>query len=113
MLDSLRGTGRTTRMLQEASRYESEGKRVFVVAAHHGHAIFIRDMLPKGTTINVISPESRDSFDWDTLSIRGTRDSICLVDHYAIEAHFTPLIEMFHRYDTTAKTSILPLPRRP
>lgn len=99
MNNYLRGTGRTTRMLEHAKRLEAEGKTVCVVMAGHGGVNLTKKLLGKSSKIFVFSATGCD-FRWDTMRPWGAgTNTVVLVDHYAIEQHFADVLEMLHRYD--------------
>lgn len=111
-----RRTGRTTRMLHEALDAAIHGQSVIVIAAN---ARLARDMqhqlhtMAEGYLTRVslgciefpgarilIQTPGKD-FDWMTLRVRGMDRSMrVLVDHYAIEMSFEPIITMLHRFDS-------------
>jgi hypothetical protein len=98
--DPLRGTGRTTRMLDHAKRLEMEGLAVYVIAANPTEVMRLRGLLPTQTSIKVETPDSCRYLDWQTLMLRGTHSNCrVLVDHFAIESRFGHLFRMMHAYD--------------
>jgi len=98
--DPKRGTGRTTRMIEHAKRLQAEGRAVYVIAANADHARMLRGMLPDDTTISVDTPESCGNFHWPTMMLRGAHPNCAvLVDHYAIESRFAPMLAMLTAYD--------------
>ena len=105
LLDRLRGTGRTTRMLEQARKLEAEGKAVYIIAANAEQAAHLRHLLrlDEGqTSIKVECPAPR-TFIWETLTLLGAwPNCVVLVDHYAIESRYTRLLRELHRYDEEA-----------
>lgn len=83
MSDKLRRTGRTTRMLNDAIAAVKEGKKVVVVAADYDHCKTL-DQTAKTKGIRYISISS-PYFDRKSMTIRGVKDAVYFVDHYAIE----------------------------
>jgi hypothetical protein len=95
-----RGTGRTSRMITHAISLQMEGRAVYIISASQDHARFLRDQLPQNSTIKVETPSSAGNFDWRTMSLRGAHPNcVVLVDHFAIESHFAPLLKMLTAYD--------------
>jgi hypothetical protein len=116
----MRRTGRTTRLLREAVRLASEGKAVFVVSVGNRLLNMFRYM-PEAHQTFQSHPVDRNQYghvwtkgslvflssgssviDWESLTIpgmRGMRNGVLLVDHYAIEEKFKKHLEMLHRYD--------------
>lgn len=101
---SLRATGRTTRMLEEAIRQDKQGRAVYVMAATHFQADWIKRKLldmTKGKPggIKVEHPRSMN-FDWDRMLMPGAHaNCVILVDHFAIEDRFSKIIDALHRFD--------------
>lgn len=100
MADPKRATGRTTRMLSHAQELQQEGRAVYVIAANAQHAAQLKSLLPKDTTISVDTPETASNFDWFTLTLRRAHPNcVVLVDHFAIESRFAPMLKMLTAYD--------------
>ena len=100
MKSDLRGTGRTTRMLEDAQRLSCLGRCVYVVALDKRHADQLRSMLPKDTRVNVEEPWQLGNVDWLTMTLRGAAPNVVmLVDHHTIEHMFHPMLDMLNRYD--------------
>jgi hypothetical protein len=99
----LRQTGRTTRMLDEAKKLAKDGRAVYVVADSKQQAYYIRKMAGEDGEKLGIKFESiggLSNFDWDTMRTRGSHPNcVFLLDHFVIEARFSPIIEALHRYD--------------
>ena len=100
---SLRGTGRTTRMLAEAKTLARSGRAVYIIAANRQHAILLERALGNERIelgIKVEPPSSPGNFDWESMRLRGAHPNcVVLADHYAIETHFAKVLEMLHRFD--------------
>lgn len=98
-MNNTRGTGKTTRMVQEALRLEEEGKAVYVVVASHQKQA-IKDMLPEGSSVKIETNDTLSNFDWDTMRLRGVWVACeTLVDHFLIERRYHKILEMYHRFD--------------
>ena len=97
-LESLRASGRTTRMLAEAKRQADSGKEVWVITATAREAVRMRATLNDPRIHFESSHQSM--FDWDTLRLAGIGgEAVVLVDHWAIENKYRRLLEMLHRFD--------------
>lgn len=97
---SRRRTGRTTRMLADAHRLAAEGKAVYVVFSRLAEAKAAEHRIDPRTGIKCETLGSLHTLDPFTLRLVGARPNcVVLIDHYAIEEHFGPLLEMLHRYD--------------
>lgn len=98
---SLIGTGRTTRMLQEAIQASKEGRAVYVIAATHQHMQQLQKMC--GADDLFIKFETLGSLgDFDFINMRSIGahpNCLFFVDHYTIELHFRKLLDVLHRYD--------------
>lgn len=102
-LNSLKGTGRTTRMLKEAQKLSSEGRAVYIVAATPAHAQQLQNQLDNAGRPNHGIKCETDydlGFNWERLSVRGAHpNAVFLIDHGAIESHFGALLHELHRFD--------------
>jgi hypothetical protein len=106
-VDTQRGTGRTTRMLEEAIRLSSEGYEVCVITHSHSHANMLRIMLEDltkldGHEVRVMPAAQADERDFDWVFMRfpwGSANQRVLVDHWAIESRYATMLEMLHQFD--------------
>lgn len=105
MMEKLRRTGRTTRMLTRAMELAREGRAVYVMCANHAHA---RALAATARFLGVVpadgikfeSPESLPTFDLETMQLGGAHPNcVVLVDHWAIEHKYADMLEELHRYD--------------
>jgi hypothetical protein len=74
-------------MLSEAKRLASEGRAVYVVAAHWKQLQdLIDDEMPR---IGIkCEPDIPQNFDWQTMRVRGSHPNcVWLFDHWAIESN--------------------------
>jgi hypothetical protein len=107
MIDRLRQTGRTTRMLEHARKLANDGKAVYVIASSEHHARQLSLAIGGDGRIGVDirgikieTPTSCGNFDWETLSLRGAHPNcVVLVDHHTIEMQFAHILEAMHAYD--------------
>lgn len=103
IFDDLRGTGRTTRLLAEATKLAEQGSAVYVVTATTQHARQLEVAAGEDAAKLGIKFESMgalSNLDWETLTLRGAHQNCeVLVDHYAIECQFRSVLEMLHRFD--------------
>jgi hypothetical protein len=125
MNDERRGTGRTTRMLQEAIREAREGKRVFILADNYVHSKTLFNILiglrqgepwfvaPFHFRVNVSDPSGQDmdgsitvttpgqiDFHWDLMrAFTFGPEAVYMVDHFTIESRVNNLLSMLHRWD--------------
>jgi hypothetical protein len=105
---TVRQTGRTTRMLEEAKDLAKAGRAVYVIAATWRHARALQRQVDNDMPNSSIKcePPSASSFSWKTLSVLGAHPNcVFLVDHYAIEQEFALMLEMLTRYDQPAEGS--------
>lgn len=101
-MQKLRGSGRTSRMVEHARKLAADGKRVVIVADNLGHSYQIRidHQLMTSEHIQVKAFSQLRDFDWEHMTRRGdAQDVVYLVDHHAIEDRFATVIEMLHRFD--------------
>lgn len=103
-LESLKGTGRTTRMLQEAIKLSEQGRAVYVVAVSHPHAARLQHVLDEmaGRANHGIKVETAQAlgFSWEQLRVPGAHDNcVFLIDHGAIEWQFSRVLAELHRFD--------------
>ncbi len=102
----LRRTGRTTRLVAQATTLAREGRAVYVVVATKRDITRLLTMLQTaGYSDNgAIKVETWESlFGLDTgadMHIAGAHPNCAvLVDHFAIESRFGALLEELHRFD--------------
>lgn len=104
-MESLRGTGRTSRMVEAAKDLAKDGKPVVIVV--HSD-IFKQDMVRKfdlrcgsdwvGGRVNVVSMHSHD-FDWHKFTLHGVQPERVFIDHWVIESRYAQIVELLHRFD--------------
>ena len=97
LIDALRATGRTTRLIEEAKRLQEQGKPVVVVVAtaHQVNEIKIKT----GDTIPVLHTQSAE-WDWNEMRQYGrSLETEYLIDHYAIEKKYAKVLQALHRFD--------------
>ncbi len=107
MVDKLRHTGRTTRMLDESKKLAREGRAIYVLAANENEQRRIAKLLGNENPydnefgIKVETQWSLGNFDWRTFSLLGAHPNcIVLVDHYTIEQLIGQrLLNELHRFD--------------
>ncbi len=92
--DILRGPGRTTRMLKAAIEADASGKCVVVVCADYAHTFDLRR--------KAVTSSGRDSIDFLPRQrlgcLRGgSRETVVLWDHYAVETHASELRARIHQ----------------
>ena len=103
--ETLRGSGRTTRMLEHAAELAKEGRAVYVVLASGAHRKVVMEMFTSmyGEDTLGIKFEVADmlpELDWNTLTFRGAHpNTVVLVDHFVIERRYSHILDMLHRYD--------------
>jgi len=89
-------------MLRHARRLAAEGHAVYVIAADNMQREHLRLVLEDAPGVKVETPSSL-GLDWRTLRAHGMHQNcVVLVDHYAIERQFGPMLEMLHAYDEDA-----------
>ena len=103
-METLRATGRTTRLLDDAIKQAEDGKAVYVVTSTMAHSKQLKETMGKDKAENLgIKFETTTSvnFDWGHMRVLGSHPNcVFLVDHSAIEQTFSPMLEMLHRYDS-------------
>jgi hypothetical protein len=103
-MEELRGTGRTTRMVEEAVNLASQGKSVLVVFEDHCHVkqflvVDHNGRCRHNRNIQVVLAKSQ-RFDAKTLRIVDAGvNAMVLVDHHVIEKRLHGHLEMLHRFD--------------
>lgn len=105
MNKSKRGTGRTTRMLEEAITLHNEGRIVYVLAKDLEHVQTIKkQLLSMGADIVVEVLSEIPSFDFEGnyTPLGYPPNCVFLVDHAAIE----PIIENLERKLTELKVGV-------
>ena len=106
-----RQTGRTYRMMENAIKLASAGKRVHIVMSSQGRfREFQRILTIAHANLNIKVPlnalnihiESPNSLTIDVKDNRvvGDRDAELLVDHSYFETHYGFAIKGFHEYDS-------------
>lgn len=101
-MQRLRGTGRTTRMLEHAKRMAGLGQTVYVIAVDARDARRL-EMLIGAPELGINVMPGLSAEEWDRLAVTGASlDSAVLVDHHAIEARYARQLEMLHAYDAPA-----------
>lgn len=100
-LQKLRGTGRTTRLLEHAKKLAREGRAVYVIAGNARDALRLQMLCGEPTLgIKFETPRSPGNFDWEQMRMIGAHPNcVVLVDHHAIEDRFARVLEMLHAYD--------------
>lgn len=99
-----RASGRTSRMLQEAVELARDGKAVYVVCATQRHTKQLEKRVPDDLDIKFETPRTVGNLDWRNMRLEGAHSNVeLLVDHYAIEANWRPLLNMLHRFDKSEK----------
>lgn len=100
-LQKLRGTGRTTRMLEHAKKLAREGRAVYVIADNTEDARRLQMHCGEPSLgIKFETPLTLGNFDWEQMRIRGAHPNcVVIVDHHAIEDRFARVLAMLHAYD--------------
>lgn len=103
-LQKLRGTGRTTRMLEHAKKLALAGRAVYVIADSERDCRRLEiECFKTGEPnlgIKFETPDSLGNFVWEEMRLRGAHPNcVVLVDHHAIEDRFARVLEMLHAYD--------------
>lgn len=97
MSDKRRQTGRTSRLIAEAVRMKSEGKRVAVIFSTMGEVHEFQ--LKTNCCVKAFSASSQE-WSWDEFRVYGLPlDTEYLVDHHAIESRFSKILRAYHRFD--------------
>ena len=108
MNKKLRGSGRTTRMLQKAVELDRARRAVYIVAADLWHINTLKEQLkalgyPKeriGVYIKIETPEDLGNFNFRTMSLIGAHpNAVVLCDHYTIESYYGRMLQVLHAYD--------------
>lgn len=112
---AMRGTGRTTRMLEEAYRLADRGFYVWILTATQQHAadLNLRINKDRGVTVPrsllmrvqaVVASNARGLFNWDDAEpVRGHQNTRVLVDHYAAEQEAARLRARLARVEELAR----------
>lgn len=123
LMDSLRGTGRTTRMLQFAIDKAVAGERWIVVGRRERDAERLwrqcyQMLYDAGTPHRVarlqidcgkgfIAFEGTQHLEWRDFCLRGHDPLRVLIDHAAIEAEFQVAIAKVHQFDDPKVCAII------
>lgn len=105
-----RQTGRTTRMIEHARKLAIEDRRaVYITAANRQDQKRIQSLVGQPDHgIKVETSESMSTFDWQGMTLDGAwPNCVVLIDHYAIESRFGPMLRMLHAYDLGADAPTL------
>lgn len=90
-------------MLKEAIEYARNGRAVYVVAKDLKHARILESKIgdeDHGRNIKFETAQTLGNFDWRTMRlINAHPNCVVLADHAAIEAEFSEMLKMLHRYD--------------
>jgi len=91
-------------LLKDAERLASEGRAVYIVTETKDEAKRLSNQfgIGKAEKLGVKFETTRScNFDWQKLTTTGAHPNcVFLVDHYAVESHFSAALEMLHRYDS-------------
>lgn len=106
-LDSKRRTGRTTRLVQYALEQATVHNRsVYILTGTASDVTRLQNMVdcmaPPDTVHGIVVRCASDvpELDWQSLRIwRGSMRTLVLLDHYAIERKFGPLLQMWMMFD--------------
>jgi hypothetical protein len=122
MNDSLKGSGRTSRMLRHGQLLQKEGKLVIIAALNRTHAhqlsADLEDILdnPEAPPIRVVPfrelicgnwyhpARGWSHYDYATSAFRKTGDAVCLIDHAALEQHLKDVDEYLKITDPISDT---------
>src|SRR5690348_10125997 len=106
---TLRGTGRTTRMLESAALIARDGKPVYILVYGSNHRRYLQaccDSVYPDAGIKVETEETVGRFDWDTFRFDGMpSNGVVLVDHFLIESKFPLLVQALHGWDEVSCAS--------
>lgn len=99
-----KGTGRTTRMLEEAIKQAAAGYDVMILAADNRHrdalVLQLHSLNAERVPITVRPISWIRTFDWVSMRIRPLDPNIItFVDHHAIESHLANALRELHRFD--------------
>jgi len=106
-LQSLRGSGRTTRMIKEAIKEAKAKKKVCIVSIDDRNCRLLMSVLREhdgeklGIQFASLDEDFNVSFDPLTAEccFRGVRFDKVFIDHYAIEYKYQKLLSELHRFD--------------
>lgn len=103
-MNSLRCTGRTTRMMNEAKRLAAAGRAVYVIALSREHARQLERSLSVEEAELAIKFETVDSpgnLEFEPSPyLRGAHPNcVVLVDHSVIERRYACILYELHRWD--------------
>lgn len=98
-INDKKGTGRTTRMLSEASKLCDKGRAVYVIAASAHEAKRLQHQ-SGDERIKFETEQSVGNLDWGTMSLSGAHPNcVVLVDHWVIQQRLHNALVMLHRFD--------------
>jgi hypothetical protein len=98
-------------MLTEAIKVAKEGhRRVYVLASDDGAAKRLRalaDTLGGSEHLIITTPERVKAWNWEIMrSKEGTEDDTYFVDHETIEARFSHILEVAHKFDRPERRAV-------
>lgn len=102
LIEFLRGTMRTTRMIEQAKLLAAEGRAVYLVFDTFAQA---KDCERDNQScvalgIKFETPETCGGFDFDLMRVRGAHPNCeFLIDHRAIERRYAKILRELHRFD--------------
>lgn len=111
-LDSLRQTGRTTRMVNAAIKAAQAGRAVYIVAATDHERKYIECIIERlgfdryrlGIKVEHPAPHN---LEWKIMKLRGAHPNCeVFVDHHAIEVQFRQVLNELHRYDEVSPPAL-------
>lgn len=101
MLKDLRGTGRTTRMLQHARELANRCQKVCVLCENYRSLEKMhRAFGEPHPNVSFHTEQTCGNFSWSELRFRGMNpDTVVLIDHALIESRFGRILNQLHAYD--------------
>jgi len=117
MINPLRASGRSTRLLSHAIAQAAQKKKVYVLYENPEHGKMMQRQCAKmcqgniagsivykpdawASGVIVFETEKNMVIDWDSMTLPYNHtDCVLLVDHYAIESRFKALLAMLHQFD--------------
>lgn len=111
--DTLRGTGRTSRMIQDAICVAQAGKLVYIICDNIDQRKAVEKQVERfvySNSIRVCEPQHVGEINWETLTIKGqASNTTVFVDHLVIENRLNAALDMLNRWNPDTIESVTPL----
>lgn len=105
-----RYSGRTTRLLQQAMKLQTQGKQVLIVASNSGKMTIEKHLFdlcakygmkcPREIEVKSLGQVGAETIDWRKKRLKHfSGNLVLLIDHEAYMQHYGHILDGFHEYD--------------